>query len=269
MMKSAIFNELKLSVSIRFYDTFAAETFASLYQVERSFPRTRYKLDLEFEGERTRLKERNGWMKGGRGRKRERGRVSEWVSQLTREEGEKGTAFSPSSLPRALFSFWTFGARKREMGDPVKASPRAIMSHLLMNPVESESSSISSRDEDSFQEMPLKLVKREIENSTDDEFDDDLQEEEEQEEEVTVQPKKRITVNHPVMYPSSLISRQVNELSLMKTLKMKHIHNWNTCRGTNDVSLFRSQNSQVEHHDTNIFGGDQNSVIRKGISNGE
>ena len=94
------------------------------------------------------------------------------------------------------------------MENPVKASPRAIMSHLLMNPVESESS-ISSRDEeeDSFQEMPLKLVKREIENSTDDEFDDDLEDEEEE-----VQ-QQRIIVNRPVMYPSSLaVTRQVNEL---------------------------------------------------------
>lgn len=96
------------------------------------------------------------------------------------------------------------------MENPVKASPRAIMSHLL-NPVESESSSISSRDdEDSFQEMPLKLVKREIENSTDDEFDDDLEEDEEED----VTPAKQcIIVNRPVIYPSSLTqSRQVNEL---------------------------------------------------------
>lgn len=96
------------------------------------------------------------------------------------------------------------------MENPVKASPRAIMSHPL-NRVDSESSSISSRDqeEDSFQEMPLKLVKREIENSTDDDFDDDL---EEDEDDVT-SAKQRILVNRPVIYPSSLtLSRQVNEL---------------------------------------------------------
>lgn len=110
-----------------------------------------------------------------------------------------------------LFTKRTFGTVGRErMENPVKASPRAIMSHLL-NPVESESLSVSSRDEeDSFQEMPLKLVKREIENSTDDEFDDDLEEEEQD----VTQAKQRIIVDRPVIYTSSLThSRQVNELS--------------------------------------------------------
>lgn len=152
------------------------------------------------------------------------------------------------------------------MENPVKASPRAIMSHLLMNPVESESS-ISSRDEeeDSFQEMPLKLVKREIENSTDDDFDDDLEEEEDD-----VQQQQRIIVNHQVIYPSSLnLSRQVNEPSTIHPKILLDTGMTKSFLLTYVLSVFVFQNSLVDHHDTSIFGGDQNSVIRKGMSNGK
>lgn len=112
------------------------------------------------------------------------------------------------------------------MENPVKASPRAIMSHHAPNPVGESESSISSRDEqeeeeeeeeNSFQEMPLKLVKREIDNSTTDEdddcdFDDDLEGEDDKG--LVQRQQQRINlVNHLVIcQPSSPIqSRQVNE----------------------------------------------------------
>ena len=94
------------------------------------------------------------------------------------------------------------------------------MSHLHLDTVESESSSIFSHggdeEEDSIQEMPLKLVKREIETTSGEESFNEFEEEEVQKPKQQQQSQQeRIIVNRPVMYSSSLLpTRQVNELSL-------------------------------------------------------